>query len=94
MSRILGFGRRVSWFNDLDIPPGHQMSFKNALHILSNHVVLKFIVPDWAKDATELTRKIHLAFCELKVRCLNHLDCVSVTPPITDASSSNTCWTW
>ena len=48
---MLGFGRRITaWTSDLDIPPGHQMTFKDALHILSTKIIMKIIVPEWAKN--------------------------------------------
>ena len=64
---MLGFGRRVSWTSDIGVPPGHRMTFKDALHVLSTKVVLKVVVPNWAKNLTEQTRKVDLAFTELKV---------------------------
>jgi hypothetical protein len=42
---ILGFGRRVTWTSDLVVPPGHQMTFKDALHILSTNLIEKFFSP-------------------------------------------------
>ncbi|KAI0000164.1 cytochrome P450 [Russula compacta] len=60
------FGRRVTWTSDLIVPPGHQMTFKDALHILSTNLVLKIVLPSWAKNLTKHTRKVHLAFNELK----------------------------
>ena len=68
MKLILGFGRRVTWTSDLVIPPGHQMTFKDALHIMSTNMVLKFILPNWAKYLTKHVRKLDLAFKEIKVR--------------------------
>jgi hypothetical protein len=44
------------------------MTFKDALHILSNNLILKIALPDWAKNLTKHTRKVNLAFMELKVR--------------------------
>jgi hypothetical protein len=67
LSGMVGFGRQVTWTSDLVVPPGHQMTFKDALHILSTNVVLKIMVPDWAKNLTERTRKVNLAFAELRV---------------------------
>jgi hypothetical protein len=64
---MVGFGRQVTWTSDQVVPPGHQMTFKDALHILSTNVILKIILPDWAKNLTEQTRKVHLAFTELEV---------------------------
>jgi hypothetical protein len=64
---MVGFGRQVTWTSDLVVPSGHQMTFKDALHILSTNMILKIALPDWAKNATERTRKVHLAFAELRV---------------------------
>ncbi|KAI9436149.1 cytochrome P450 [Lactarius psammicola] len=54
---VAGFGRRVTWTSDLIVPPGHQMTFKDALHIF---------VPKWAMNLTEHTRRVNLAFNEMK----------------------------
>ena len=64
---MLGFGRDVTWTSDLEIPPGHQMTFKDALHILSTKVMLKIVVPEWAKNLTKEISTAHLAFDELEV---------------------------
>ncbi len=58
----------MTWTSDLVIPPGHQMTFKDALHIMSTNLVLKIILPNWAKYLTKHTRKVDLAFTEIKVR--------------------------
>jgi cytochrome P450 len=42
------------------------MTFKDALHTLSANVIFKIALPDWAKNSTKHTRKVHLAFTELK----------------------------
>ncbi|KAI0279041.1 cytochrome P450 [Russula aff. rugulosa BPL654] len=63
---VAGFGRRVTWTSDLVVPPGHQMTFKDALHILSTNLVQKLIVPSWAKNLTKRLRNVELAFTELK----------------------------
>jgi len=62
-----GFGRRMTWTSDLVIPPGHQMNFKDALHILSTNLIQKIVQPKWAKHLTKHSRKIEQAFMELKV---------------------------
>jgi hypothetical protein len=67
LPRDLGFGRRVTWTSDLIVPPGHQMSFKDALHIVSTNVFLKMVASNWVMNLTERTRKVNLAFNELKV---------------------------
>jgi hypothetical protein len=64
-----GFGRRMTWTSDLDVPPGHQMTFKDALRILSNNLFLRIILPDWAMNLTKHSRNVRQAFIELKV-CL------------------------
>jgi hypothetical protein len=64
---MVGFGRRVTWTSDLVVPPGHHMTFKDAIHILSSNLVQKIIVPDWAKNLTKHSRNVELAFTELKV---------------------------
>jgi cytochrome P450 len=61
-----GFGRRVTWTTDLVVPPGHQMTFKDALRTLSTNFPLIIILPGWAKNLTQRTRRVHLAFRELK----------------------------
>jgi hypothetical protein len=57
----------VTWTSDLVAPAGHQMTFKDALHILSTNLILKIVLPDWAKYLTKHTRRADLAFVELKV---------------------------
>jgi hypothetical protein len=64
---MLGFGRRVTWKSDLVVPPGHQMTFKDALHILSTNLLQKIIIPDWAKNLMKHSRNVELAFSEMKV---------------------------
>ncbi|KAH9998678.1 cytochrome P450 [Russula vinacea] len=61
------FGRRMTWTTDLVVPPGHQMTFKDALQIFSTNLILKFVLPGWAKYFSKHARKIDLAFIELKV---------------------------
>ena len=80
---LLGFGRRATWTTDLVVPPGHQMTFKDALHILSTNLILKIALPEWATNLTKHTRKVDLAFREIKVSCstvessgLSRLTCV------------------
>ena len=57
----------MTWTSDLVVPAGHQMTFKDALHILSSNLILKLILPGWAKYFSKQARKIDLAFMELKV---------------------------
>lgn len=67
MVSVAGFGRRVSWKEDQSVPAGHTMTFKNALHIVSQNTLLKIAVPEWAMGLTKRTRDINAAFGELEV---------------------------
>jgi len=44
---VAGFGKRMSWFEDLNVPEGYHFSFKDALHIVSTDLRLKLFVPQW-----------------------------------------------
>ena len=64
---LIGFGRRVTWKTDLVVPSGHQMTFNDALHIVTANLVVHLSLPNWAKYLTKHTRKVDLAFTEIKV---------------------------
>ncbi|KAF8587184.1 cytochrome P450 [Ramaria rubella] len=64
---IAGFGRRVSWAEDKQIPPGHQMSFKDALHSASTYLSLKLIIPNWVYRFSKFLRHVQLANDELQM---------------------------
>lgn len=66
--RYSGFGRNISWKDDEILPVGHQITFKNALHVVTTDIFLKLIVPDKALGITERTKNVKLAFDELHVR--------------------------
>lgn len=61
-----GFGRKISWEDDTIIPSGHQISFKQALYVVSTSFVTKLIVSDWALGLTQRLRDIRLGFDELQ----------------------------
>lgn len=65
---VAGFGRKVSWQEDTVVPPGYTMSFKEALHIVSQGTIVKAVVPNWAMGLTERFRRVRAAFKELDVR--------------------------
>ena len=66
----LGFGRSVSWKEDgAIIPPGHTMTYKDALHVTTNDFILKVALPGWALGLTPRLRKVKLGFEDLKVCC-------------------------
>jgi len=64
----IGFGRKASWRDDQVIPVGYRMTFKEALHVVSNDMILKLIVPEWAMGFTGRLINVHVAFEELEVR--------------------------
>ncbi|KAI0052106.1 cytochrome P450 [Auriscalpium vulgare] len=67
---VAGFGRRVSWQDDVAIPEGHQLTFKEALHEVSTHIALKAFLPDWAFGLKKSWKKAGLAFDELNTYML------------------------
>ncbi|TFY55986.1 hypothetical protein EVG20_g9110 [Dentipellis fragilis] len=67
---VAGFGRRISWTDDLKVPPGHTMTFKDALHTVSTDVFLKLIIPDRAMGLTKRFRHVRDAFKELDLYML------------------------
>ena len=64
---VTGFGRRISWTDDQQVPPGHEITFKDALHTVSTHVVLRLVTPKWAFGLSEELRKTRQAYDELEV---------------------------
>ncbi|KAF8811212.1 cytochrome P450 [Phlegmacium glaucopus] len=63
---VLRFGRSVSWKEeDTIIPPGHTMSYKQALHIVTNDFIFKLLVPSWALGLTARLQKVKVGFEEL-----------------------------
>ncbi|KAF8903954.1 cytochrome P450 [Gymnopilus junonius] len=64
---VAGFGRRISWHDDVVIPPGHTMTYKDALHIVSSDVFFKVLLPDWAlSNLGPRMKNIKTAFDELE----------------------------
>ncbi|KAI0064393.1 cytochrome P450 [Artomyces pyxidatus] len=58
---VAGFGRRISWMDDLAIPEGHKMTFKDALHTVSRNVIgVRLVFPDWAMRITKRWRKRYM----------------------------------
>ncbi|KAI0326144.1 cytochrome P450 [Cubamyces sp. BRFM 1775] len=44
---VAGFGRQISWVEDGIAPPGHSMTFKDALYKVSHDLFLKIVFPTW-----------------------------------------------
>lgn len=63
-----GFGKRSSWLDDDELPTGHQMTFKDSLHIASTDIFLKLFIPNWIlRHGTAKMQSIEVAFDELSV---------------------------
>ncbi|KAG2042615.1 cytochrome P450 [Suillus americanus] len=60
-----GFGRPISWKEDDVVPLGHQLTFKDALHTVTQDLTIKLLVPKWAMGFTKRFRRARLAFDEL-----------------------------
>jgi len=65
---VAGFGRRMSWKEDLTVPAGHVMPFKDALHIVSNDLWMKVILPSWLLKLgpTKRVRNFRMAYEDLQ----------------------------
>ncbi|OJA09560.1 hypothetical protein AZE42_01136 [Rhizopogon vesiculosus] len=61
-----GFGRHISWKDDAVIPPGHQLTFKDALLTTSHDLFIKLLVPRWAMGFTKRFRRARLESDELQ----------------------------
>ncbi|KAI0656897.1 cytochrome P450 [Cubamyces menziesii] len=63
---VAGFGRRISWIDDGIAPPGHSVTFKDALYKVSHDLFLKIIFPPWLlRIGTPRMRKYIQAHTEL-----------------------------
>ncbi|KZT05609.1 cytochrome P450 [Laetiporus sulphureus 93-53] len=68
---VAGFGRRMSWIEDFTVPAGHAMPFKagiDALHIVSNDLWLKVVLPSWLLKwgPIERIRRFRTAYDDLE----------------------------
>jgi cytochrome P450 len=61
-----GFGRRISWKEDVVVPPGYTMPFKDALHTVALDTFVKLVVPDPLLGVTKRTRNCRAAFTDLR----------------------------
>ena len=65
---FLGFGKSVSWKEGgAIIPPGHMMTYEDALHVATNDFIIKIVAPSWAMGLTPRLRRVKLGFEELHV---------------------------
>ncbi|KAF7332987.1 Cytochrome P450 [Mycena venus] len=63
---VAGFGRAVTSNDDTPPPPGHDMTFKEALQRVSEDMTLKVIAGNWMPNLTERIKKVRIAFVELE----------------------------
>ncbi|KAF8801152.1 cytochrome P450 [Phlegmacium glaucopus] len=52
---------------DTIIPPGHTMSYKEALLVTTNDFIIKLLVPGWALGLTARLQKVKLGFEEVQM---------------------------
>ncbi|KIJ46886.1 hypothetical protein M422DRAFT_29073 [Sphaerobolus stellatus SS14] len=62
-----GFGRRISWEEDSDIPPGHTMSFNDAVHQVASKLVIRIATPNWVYPFSRRLLRIQAAFYEFEL---------------------------
>lgn len=62
-----GFGRAISWKEDVVVPEGYTMPFKDALHVVANDTFVKVLVPNFLLGLTKRTRLCRDAFTDLRV---------------------------
>ena len=66
-----GFGYQINW-EDEDTPPGHDMSFKRSVEIVSNGIFTRGLCPKWLFEwaPTRKIREVRDGFAEFRVRSL------------------------
>lgn len=62
-----GFGKTLDWKEETVLPPGHKISFKEALHTVTTRIFLRLICPNWILNMTEKGRETRQGFEELGV---------------------------
>ncbi|PPQ79020.1 hypothetical protein CVT25_002329 [Psilocybe cyanescens] len=61
-----GFGKKISWKDDTELPAGHLMTFKESMRVVTADILLKIACPDWMMNLTKRLRRARLAFKELR----------------------------
>ncbi|KAF5322275.1 hypothetical protein D9619_001909 [Psilocybe cf. subviscida] len=61
-----GFGRHISWKEDVVVPEGYTMPFKDALHTVANDTYIKVLIPESLLGVTKRTRTSRDAFADLR----------------------------
>ena len=64
-----GFGRRIDWEDD-EAHPGHGMSFKRSVELVSTGVLVRILCPKWFFEwaPTKKIRDARDGFAEFRVR--------------------------
>jgi hypothetical protein len=67
-----GFGYRIHWEDD-EAPPGHRLSFKRSIQIVSKGLFVRLLCPKWFFELgpTKRIREVRDAFAEFRVRLLS-----------------------
>ncbi|VDB94063.1 unnamed protein product [Peniophora sp. CBMAI 1063] len=60
-----GFGQRISWYDEDQIPEGHRMTFRDALVKMSPELITLMAIPSWAMGLTAKFRAARLAASEI-----------------------------
>ncbi|CCO31225.1 hypothetical protein BN14_05262 [Rhizoctonia solani AG-1 IB] len=85
-----GFGRRISWdLTDDKIPEGHQMSFSHTLRAVSKNMIIRALIPTWAKNLTKTTRDVTTAFSEFGLYLTNMVTLGRKSSEIAESQLSN-----
>ena len=66
-----GFGHQISWEDD-EAPPGHAISFKSSIEIVSTGLAIGVLCPKWIFEwgPIEKIREVRDGFAEFRVRSL------------------------
>lgn len=67
---IAGFGRNMTWQRESNIPEGHNMTFRDALHDVCNGALIKILVPRLAMGLTARWRRVRAAYDEFELYML------------------------
>ncbi|OJT02987.1 Cytochrome P450 4X1 [Trametes pubescens] len=63
---VAGFGRRITWNEDAVAPEGHNITFKDALNVVSRNLFLQVLFPHWLlKWGTSSMRRFYASYKEL-----------------------------
>jgi hypothetical protein len=74
---VAGFGHTIRW-EDEEVSPGHRLSFKQAVEVVSAGVFLRVLCPKWIYEwaPTKRIREVRDGFTEFRV-CSLRMCCFS-----------------